>query len=189
MSPDKLEKRLVEISTTEDFVFVRCGLLWGKYFPYKLGGYSFDVNDFAHQMFSFQKTLGKNDTRASETNKAAMSTKPSINLLFIDSISRTALYYSWPKTISMLRELSASKKRKVYEYKLFQSMATNTIYHMYPLFNGPNETSKLVTDEFLQAMGSHFFRKMKESGYMTSFSRDICYAHQYMSRKGYDFKR
>ncbi|XP_075263634.1 uncharacterized protein LOC142355316, partial [Convolutriloba macropyga] len=29
---DKLEKLLVEISTIEDFVFVRCGLLWGKLF-------------------------------------------------------------------------------------------------------------------------------------------------------------
>ncbi|XP_075252522.1 uncharacterized protein LOC142344608 isoform X2 [Convolutriloba macropyga] len=185
----KLEKRLVQISTKEDFVFVRCALTFVKFFAFKLSGYSLDVNRSAQQLFSFQKALIKNDARASKTNKLAMSKKPSINLLFIDSVSRTIMYYAWPKVISLLRRLSASKDRKVFEYKLFQSIDTGTISHMYRLFNGPNDTTKVAEDEFLQSMGKHFFRKMKESGYMTSFSRDICYADQYRSQKRYDFQR
>ena len=112
-----------------------------------------------------------------KTNEQLKPSKPSISVIFVDSVSRTLAFRSWPKTTNLLREMQSSGKRKILDFKLFQSIASSTYWHLYNIFDGPKATLEDNDDIFYFKKSHNFFRKFKKDGYLTSYTWDICYNH------------
>ena len=100
------------------------------------------------QVFWFPK---QPKVRLNYPNPNMTSAYPSISIIFLDSFSRTVFYRTLPKTIAFLKDLNRQGKRKVLDYKLFQSIDTHTYWHLYNLFDGPKAEirNSLLTKQYL----------------------------------------
>ena len=169
---------LEKLSSEAEFVFLKCFLTWRAYLIHRLDGYSFSHEKLAEQFFWFQKMPNLSKKKMERRTKRK---KLNMNIIFIDSVSRTEFYYVMPETVKSLQSMELSGRQKVLDFKLFQSIGTNTYNHIHKLFNGQNTSCEMLRQEFIQEMGVNFFSKLKETGYMTLYSRDTCYAHQYLT--------
>ena len=104
------------------------------------------------------------------------SIKPSISILFTDSVSRTLAFRSLPKTVETLQHWKKYAKRPVFDFKLYQSIDSATYWNLYNLFDGPNASKNDDGDIFYYKKGSTFFRKFKQEGFLTAYSSDLCYS-------------
>ena len=86
----------------------------------------------------------------------------SVSVLFLDSMSRTLAFRSLPRTIKFLQKLAKDSKRKVFDFKLFQSIADSTYWHLSNLFDGPKATAQ--NKFFYIEKSANFFRKFKQEG-------------------------
>ena len=127
------------------------------------------------QAFWFFKEPGKL-SKFSERNMERPN-KPSISILFTDTVSRTLAFRGLPKTVKFLSRLKKNSKRPVLDFKLFQSISLNTNWNIFNLFDGPNANRSYVDDIFYIKKGSTFFRKFKQEGYLTAYYSDICHTH------------
>ena len=86
----------------------------------------------------------------------------SVSVLFLDSMSRSLAFRSLPRTIKFLQKLAKNSKRKVFDFKLFQSIADSTYWHLSNLFDGPKATAQ--NKFFYIEKSANFFRKFKQEG-------------------------
>ena len=177
-----LEIRLKTLSHEKKFMYLTCELSWHTYFLYRLMGYSFNKHGQAEQVLFFQPNIDVSDIRLSAKNKEKTKNKPNINIIFIDSVSRTEFYYAMPKTVAWMRNLATEEKRNVLDFKLVQSVHHQTFYNFHKLFNGANKSARVYKRDYEIDELKHFFPKMRKSGYMTAYSRDACYSY-YMHGK------
>ena len=126
------------------------------------------------QLIMFDKKIRKETV---EKNKHLTARKPNINIIFIDTMSRAEFYMGMPRTTELLKNIS--KDREVFDYKLFQSISHQTYNHLQNFFNGPYPTMPIVRNMSYMRMGEKFFKSAKDAGYMTSYSRDMCYAYDW----------
>ena len=125
------------------------------------------------QAFWFFKETGKL-SKHSERNMERPS-KPSISILFTDTVSRTLAFRGLPKTVKLLSRLKKNSKRPVLDFKLYQSISWDTRWNIFNLFDGPNATESNDHDIFYIKKGSTFFRKFKQEGYLTAYYSDLCH--------------
>ena len=172
---EALEVQLETISKTHNFVFLKCTLKPNFLKKFKIGKYSFALDGSAVQLIWFLQKIAKNEKN--DLEKAPRhSAKPNINVIYLDSVSRTVFYYALPRTVKIMKKLSESEGRKVFDYKLFQSVERGSYGNLRHLFNGDNMTIPTMSGGMsYQQMGVRFFNKFKERGYTISYMTDYSY--------------
>ena len=87
-----------------------------------------------------------NYMNASVSNSTSdLDHNPNLNIIFVDSMSRTEFYYGMEKTSEALRSLSASGIR-VLDFKLFQSLSRRLFSTFTPSFKQAFERISLEND-------------------------------------------
>ena len=181
-----IENYLSELSKHYDFLFVKCKLNWYNYWYYWLKNYSFTaVDKYAEQLFWFlrypqasKNIITRTGNGSQPDNEMVNEVKPSVNIIFIDSTSRTQFYYGMPKSVEMMQRISSH--RKVFDYKLFQSIGSGTTFNLHRLFNAGNTSAKMANEEITQLNSMKFFVHAKKRGYMTMHVTDVCYGKKTM---------
>jgi len=134
-----------------------------------------NIDSEAEQLIMFDKKL---DRKAVQRNQIYTKKKPNINIIFIDTMSRPEFHLGMVKTLKLLKNIS-KEGRKVYDYKLFQSISHQTYNHIQNLYNGAYPTMELMRNMSYMNMTIRFFQSAKQMGYMTGYSRDMCYAYDW----------
>lgn len=101
-----------------------------------------------------------------------------VNIVLLDSISRTHFYRSLPKTVETLRSLAERPDvapARVYDFELFQAVHGHTTHNEHALFTGhllppmdPDEETPSVRADVL-------FGHFKRAGYQTMWQEDLCW--------------
>ena len=179
-----VESVLEPLVETMKVFLLKCRMKPSIFYHLKTEKYMFTVFDSAVQLLCFPK---KSKTPRQLPSVHFSKPKPSISILLLDSFSRTTFYRTLPKTIKFLEHLNKSRKRRVLDFELFQSISRDTYWHLYNLFDGPNATEEDGSDIFYFKKAETFFRKFKQAGYLTGYSWDICYSHVFRGAdKGYE---
>ena len=185
------EEQLETISQKIEFVFLQCYMnkLW--YYYYKSKNYQFAEDGAAYQFIWFigdkklhrKKGQSKFQKVFNGNSNTPGNNKPNINIIFLDSVSRTLFYYAMENTVETLKRASKSGNRLVLDYKLYQSIALATAFHVDNFYLGDNFVEKPHENEFYFHNGWQFFSDLKESGYQTGYSWDMCFAETWLSSK------
>ncbi|XP_066925027.1 uncharacterized protein [Clytia hemisphaerica] len=100
-----------------------------------------------------------------------------INLLWVDSVSRSHFYRSLPKTINTFENINRDKstKTEILDFELFQAVAGHTNHILHGLFTGnlfPKDATK--NEKQVVEFGA-FFKRFSDEGYRTLYHDDLCY--------------
>ena len=110
----QIEPDLSLISKKVGFVFIRCTLTDRSklLFPESEFSYPVKSSDLG-QLIWFLKPVGirhsKHATMGSRSSRGKM--KPNINILFLDSTSRTNFYYVMTESVKWMKDLSSQSER------------------------------------------------------------------------------
>ena len=161
------EQELEKVFKSFDFVLIGCnGAKYQQLLVFR------SINYFNKTADLFKKR-----------NKLSAITKPNLNIVFVDTMSRSEFYYGMDYTLKVLRNLS-KENFDVLDFKLFQSIAISTYWHLHNLFNGSNtDHAKTIKHSNYLAMGKDFFRNLKNAGYRTGYSHDICYLFDFTEKR------
>ncbi|XP_068733851.1 uncharacterized protein [Montipora capricornis] len=114
------------------------------------------------------------------TSKLRAKNTINVNIVLLDSISRSHFYRSLPKTVGTLRRLAESSNHepseaKVFDFELFQAVHGHTTHNEHALFTGhllpdfdPEQESPTVKAGIL-------FGHFKRAGYQTMWQEDLCW--------------
>ena len=173
---NRMETRLEEYSEALDFVFIKCELsdFWATYF--RRIRHSFAIDGSVQQLVWFTRINSKPENDEENYIQKTSHKLPNINIIWFDSVSRTEFYYALKNSVEALRSISESGDRKVLDFKLFQSVSRATYGSFHHLFNGMNSSLSIIKDEMYPLMAVDMYKKLKGRGYLTSFSRDVCFA-------------
>ncbi|XP_078380443.1 uncharacterized protein LOC144663392 [Oculina patagonica] len=113
-----------------------------------------------------------------EARKPRPKNTVNVNIVLLDSVSRSHFYRSLPKTVKTLRSLAGRSDvapARVYDFELFQAVHGHTTHNEHAMFTGkllppidPNEDAPSVRADVL-------FGHFKRAGYQTMWQEDLCW--------------
>ncbi|XP_075248736.1 uncharacterized protein LOC142341574 isoform X2 [Convolutriloba macropyga] len=101
--------------------------------------------------------------------------KPSVSLIFVDSLSRTGAFQSFPKTIELLRRLNVqSRDQRVLDFRLMHSVFPGTYWNLENLWMG-EQAAGSIHNEFYYFESRALSEPFQRMGYQTAYIHDTCY--------------
>ncbi|XP_075265937.1 uncharacterized protein LOC142358420, partial [Convolutriloba macropyga] len=156
-----------------DFVFIRCTLQRNV-------SRSTTENYTGQQLIQFihkPRQKGPNTERTGGKQRAL----PSFSVIFMDSLSRTAAYQSWPKTMDFLRDLNKENPDRVLDYRLLHSIFTGTYWNLQNLWMG-SEAKGTIHDEFWYFDVKLLTQKLQKQGYAAGYISDLCFHYPWRDK-------
>lgn len=105
--------------------------------------------------------------------------KVNLNLIMIDSVSRTHFYRSLPKTVKFLESLHDEFHPKVFDFQYLQAVKQRTYESLQALFSGYVNTTEIpfgIQDIPRKPLPiSDLFGPYKKLGYKTLWLEDLCW--------------
>ena len=97
--------------------------------------------------------------------------KINVNIVLLDSLSRSHFYRSLPKTLEMFEQINLDRKTdsEILDFELFQAVNGHTKTNLRALFTG-----KVFPVDSMIGIGE-FFRQFVANGYRTYYQDDMCY--------------
>ncbi|XP_075254382.1 uncharacterized protein LOC142345851 [Convolutriloba macropyga] len=103
----------------------------------------------------------------------------------MDSLSRTAAYQSWPKTMDFLRDLNKENPDRVLDYRLLHSIFTGTYWNLQNLWMG-SEAKGTIHDEFWYFDVKLLTQKLQKQGYTAGYISDLCFHYPWRDKDNTD---
>ena len=104
-----------------------------------------------------------------------------INIILLDSVSRSHFFRSLKKTTKFLRKTDLHSNADVLDFELFQSIHGHTTENLHGLFNGKLLSSN-YTDrekEFMKTEFQVLLKYVKNQGYKVIYQEDMCWQGTY----------
>jgi len=103
--------------------------------------------------------------------------KININIVLLDSTSRSHFYRSLPKTLQMIERINSdpTNAADILDFELFQAINGHTNTNIRALFTGKLYPKNATNDERELLGFDHFFGKFVANGYKTYYQDDMCY--------------
>jgi len=133
------------------------------------GGDDNEENSFIGQLLILPPT---NDGPKPESNK-----KININIVLLDSTSRSHFYRSLPKTLQLIEKINSdpTNAAEILDFELFQAVNGHTNQNLYALFTGKRFSENATTAEKNIVRFDKFFKVFVDNGYITYYHDDMCY--------------
>jgi hypothetical protein len=111
------------------------------------------------------------DSQSPRSNNAV-----NVNILLVDSVSRSHFYRSLPRTINLFENWSSSYSAPahVFDFELFQAIHGHTAENTHALFTG-KPTQPHLEDEFPPVEIGAMFGHFAKAGYQTLWQEDLCW--------------
>ena len=112
-----------------------------------------------------------------EYKRKRKNNKININIVLLDSLSRSHFYRSLPKTIKMFEQINSDRKTsaEILDFELFQAVHGHTEQNLHALFTG-NVFFENATKKERESIGyGDLFKKFVANGYSTYYQDDMCY--------------
>ena len=168
------EAQLKKLFASHKFLFLMCTL--NKNGVRKAQQEHLQYDEILNQLR--QLLWRRQDYEAGKSPDVRPEGKPNINIIFIDSVSRTAFYEQLKQTVHYLK--GAAERRQVLDFHLFQSISRSTRLHMEQLFGYvPAENETQFIKEYYFVKAAPFFQSFRQQGYFTLYSLDWCYRNFY----------
>lgn len=173
-SSDKLETNVLKyaiktLKQGNEFMFLSCGFV--------------DNNNNKTQLVILDKwiTHANKGAENMRQEKSYVVKNLNINVILLDSVSRSHFYRSLKKTINYLRQNDFHSKAEVLDFELFQSIHGHTTENLFGLFNG-KLLSTNYTDREKEMMKTEFqglLKYVKKEGYKVLYQEDMCWQGSY----------
>lgn len=142
-----------------NFVFVKC--------------FTFVSNKaLASQLISFPPRVTTQKSR-----KPRPKNTINVNIVLLDSVSRSHFYRSLPKTVETLRRLADRPDvapSRVFDFELFQAVHGHTMHNEHAMFTG-QLLPPTDPDEVAPVRPEVLFGHFKRAGYQTMWQEDLCW--------------
>lgn len=100
-----------------------------------------------------------------------------VNIVLLDSVSRSHFYRSLPHTIEKINYVNKNSDTEILDFELFQSIHGHTVENLHALFTGqlfPKQWSDAQLEKAALGIGE-MFERFANSGYHTYYHDDLCY--------------
>lgn len=100
-----------------------------------------------------------------------------VNIVLLDSVSRSHFYGSLPHTIEKINYVNKNSDTEILDFELFQSIHGHTVENLHALFTGqlfPKQWSDAQLEKAALGIGE-MFERFANSGYHTYYHDDLCY--------------
>ena len=150
------------------FIFLSCGFV--------------DNNNNKTQLIILDKDIAPGKKKKKDEYKKPDVTKLlNINVILLDSVSRSHFYRSLKTTINFLRNTTLHSDADILDFELFQSVHGHTTENLYALFNG-----KLLPTDFtdrdkerMKIQFQELLGYVKKEGYNVLYQEDMCWQGTY----------
>lgn len=117
-------------------------------------------------------------TTTQETPKTRTKNTINVNIVLLDSVSRSHFYRSLPKTVEVLRKLALNTKSTsaaVFDFELFQAVHGHTTQNEHALFTGQLLPPSDPQENHPSVEAGVLFGHFKRAGYQTLWQDDLCW--------------
>lgn len=173
-SSDQLEANVLKyaiktLKQGNEFMFLSCGFAGN--------------NNNKTQLITLDKWITDSNKKSEriKQERSYVTKKLNINVILLDSVSRSHFYRSLKKTVNFLRQTDLHSNADVLDFELFQSIHGHTTENLFGLFNG-KLLSTNYTDREKEMMKTDFqglLKYVKKEGYKVLYQEDMCWQGTY----------
>ena len=152
----------------------------GNAFMFLSCGYAGNNNNKT-QLIILDKWIMDSKKVGAKLEKSYVRKNLNINIILLDSVSRSHFFRSLKKTTKFLRKTDLHSNADVLDFELFQSIHGHTTENLHGLFNGKLLSSN-YTDrekEFMKTEFQVLLKYVKNQGYKVIYQEDMCWQGTY----------